>query len=63
MASEMEKDVLIEYIGSIIAKYVLEDINASKLEELKDLEDKILSTSYLNLDYNDLVLKLKEYEV
>jgi len=57
MATEMEKDVLIEYVGSVIVS--IKDDNV-KIEYLKNLRETIYSTSFKNLDYQKIVKEIKE---
>ncbi len=60
MATEMEKDVLIEYVGGAIALLIKKDKSNQNIEYLKDLEDEIYSTSYKDLDYEKVAQKIKE---
>lgn len=56
----MEKDVLIEYVGGAIALLIKKDKSNQNIEYLKDLEDKIYSTSYKDLDYEKVAQEIKE---
>ncbi|MDX9814406.1 MAG: hypothetical protein WC144_01525 [Sulfurimonas sp.] len=60
MATEMEKDVLIEYVGGAIALLIKKDKSNQNIQYLKDLEDEIYATSHKDLDYEKIADDIKE---
>lgn len=60
MATEMEKDVLIEYVGGAIALLIKKDKSNQNTQYLKDLEDEIYATSHKDLDYEKIAHIIKE---
>lgn len=57
MATLMEKDVLIETVSGIFSEIMN---NQEALLELSKIRDELYSTSYKDIDYDQVICELKE---
>ncbi|MWV63006.1 hypothetical protein DCO58_01140 [Helicobacter saguini] len=59
MATLMEKDVLLEYVASKIAKANINN-QLEIMESLKDIREFLYKTNCKDIDYKDSIAKIKQ---